>query len=101
MYKHLVLWKLKSVEDRSEFESRVEGVVERFRALPKYIPEIVECEVGVNVGDYGASFFDISLCATFNNREEFWRYTQYAEHDAALDFLRPLLEEEQIVDYVI
>ncbi len=64
MYKHMVLWKLKdSAEGLSKVELAVE-VKKRLETLPGIISEIEDFEVGINIGAYGASFFDVSLICT-------------------------------------
>lgn len=64
MYKHMVLWKLKdSAEGLSKVELAVE-VKKRLETLPGIISEIEDFEVGINIGAYGALFFDVSLICT-------------------------------------
>ena len=61
MYKHIVLWKLKKeVNGLSKEELAVE-VKRRLDELPALIPEIKGYETAINIGAYGASFFDVSL----------------------------------------
>ena len=67
MYKHIVLWKIRaSVNGMPRSEISIE-VKRRLDELPAHIPEIVDYETAINIGDYGASFFDVSLVSTFEN----------------------------------
>lgn len=99
MYKHVVLWKLKEqAEGKTKAELAVE-VKRRLDELPNGIPEILSYEIGINIGQYGASFFDVSLLSVFENKETFWNYTKYPEHDAVVAYIQSIMISEEIVDY--
>lgn len=101
MYKHLVFWKLK---ERGNGLSKSELAIEvkrQLQTLPGLIPEIKSFEVGLNVGNYSALFFDVSMIAVFDNEEEFWKYTKYPAHDQVVKFIQSVQVEEQIVDYKV
>lgn len=99
MYKHLVLWKLKEeVNGMSKNELAIE-VKRRLDELPAHIPEIVSYEIGINIGDYGASFFDVSVISVFENKDTFWNYTKYPAHDAVVVYIQSVMVAEEIVDY--
>ncbi len=101
MYKHVVLWKLKDgANGMSKKELSVE-VKRRLDELPSHIPEIKSYETAINIGNYGASFFDVSLISVFENRETFWNYTKYPIHDDVVAFIQSVQEDEQIVDYEV
>lgn len=99
MYMHLVMWKLKDDADgclRAELAAEVKR---RLDALPAVIPEIRRYEVGVNTGDYDASFFDVGLVSAFSTKADFKRYCEYPEHDAVVAFIQSVQQDEQIVDF--
>jgi len=99
MYKHLVMWKLK---DEANGKTREENAIEmkkRLESLPGVIKEIRQYEVSINIGSYGASFYDLGLISSFDNKDDFWAYTKYPEHDAVLAFIQSVQLDEQIVDY--
>lgn len=99
MYKHVVLWKLKEeANGMSKVELALE-VKKRLDELPKYIPEIKAYETAINIGDYGASFFDVSLISEFENKETFWNYTKYPIHDEVVAYISSVMVAEEIVDY--
>lgn len=99
MYKHVVLWKLKKeAKGLSNSELALE-VKRQLEKLPSWIPEIKAYEVAINIGDYGASFYDVSLISVFENKDTFWAYTKYPEHDKVVAYIQSVQEDEQIVDY--
>jgi hypothetical protein len=99
MYKHIVLWKLKeSAQGMSKQELAVE-VKKRLDELPAHIPEIKSYETGINIGDYGASFFDVSLISVFDTKDTFWKYTKYPVHDEVVAYISSVTQAEEIVDY--
>jgi hypothetical protein len=101
MYKHVVLWKLKAEVDGMKKEQLAREVKQRLETLPDLISEIIEYEVAINMGAYDASFYDVSLISIFENKDTFWAYTKYPEHDEVVTFMQSVQEDEQIVDYEI
>ncbi len=74
-------------------------VKRRLDTLPGIIPEIKVYEVGINIGAYGASFFDGGLISAFDNEENFKKYCVYPEHDAVVAYIQSVTIAEEIVDY--
>lgn len=101
MYKHVVLWKLKEQADGKSGSELAKEVKRRLDALPAQIPEIIGYETAINIGDYGASFFDVSVVSTFENKDTFWNYTKYPVHDEVVAYIQSVQEAEHIVDYEI
>ncbi|MEX0324302.1 MAG: Dabb family protein [Puniceicoccaceae bacterium] len=101
MYKHVVLWKLKDDVDGMDKAAIAAEVVAKLKNLPGIIPEIEEYEIGVNIGAYGASFFDVSLIASYPNEDAFKRYCVYPEHDAVVAYIQSVTVAEEIVDYEV
>lgn len=99
MYKHVVFWKLKEGGKGFLKSGLAIEVKRQLQTLPVLIPEIKALEVGINIANYGALFFDVSMIAVFDNEEEFWKYTKYPEHDKVVNFIQSIQQEEQIVDY--
>ncbi len=97
MYKHIVFWKLK-VNSKSR-KDLCQQVKLKLDSLPNKIPEIIEYETAINIGNYDASFFDISLISSFKDEVDFWKYTKYPEHDEVVNFIKSIQDTEQIVDY--
>lgn len=101
MYKHLVLWKLKDEVGGMGKDELAAKVKERLDTLPGIISEIKEYEVGINIGAYGASFFDVGLISSFEDEEAFKRYCVYPEHDAVVAYIQSVTVAEKIVDYIL
>lgn len=101
MYKHVVLWKLKDQENGMSRKELAIEVKRRLDELPAHIPEIKAFETGINIGDYGASFFDVSVVAVFENKDTFWDYTKYPVHDAVVAYIQSVQVAEEIVDYEV
>ena len=101
MYKHLVLWKLKENADGMDKPALAVEVKRRLDTLPSIISEVREYEVGINIGAYGASFFDVGLISIFPNEEAFKRYCVYPEHDAVVAYIQSVTVAEEIVDYEV
>lgn len=99
MYKHVVLWKLKDSVDGVSKPQLAREVKKRLETLPGIISEIREFEVGINIGAYGASFFDVSLIAAYPDEDAFKRYCVYPEHDAVVAYIQSVTTAEEIVDY--
>ena len=101
MYKHVVLWKLNTEFTELEKENIAIEVKKRLDSLPSIIPEIESYEVGINLGSYGASFFDVSLISSFIDEQSFKTYCVYPEHDEVVAYIQTVCEAEEIVDYII
>jgi hypothetical protein len=98
MYNHIVFWKLKGNQKEKENLSKL--VKAKLDMLADQIPEIIKYETAINIGNYEASFYDVSLISTFKNETEFWKYTEYPIHNEVVDFIKSNQDSEQIVDYI-
>ena len=98
MYNHIVFWKFKGNKEEKENISKI--VKTKLDSLPAIIPEILKYETAINIGDYGASFYDVSLISVFKNEDDFWKYTKYKIHDEIVDFIKSVQKSEHIVDYI-
>jgi len=101
MYKHIVMWKMKESANGRPRKDIASEVKKRLETLPAIIPEIVDFEVARNIGAYGASFFDVSLIATYADEAAFKRYCVYPEHDAVVAYIQSVIVAEVIVDYCL
>lgn len=99
MYTHLVMWRFKDEAGGMSRPELAAEVKRRLDTLPAIIKEIRQYDVGINIGDYGASFFDVALISTFDTRADFQRYCQYPQHDEVVAFIQSVQDEEQIVDF--
>ncbi len=99
MYIHLVMWRLKDEANGMSRPELATEVKRRLDSLRAVIKEIRQYNVGVNIGDYDASFFDVGLISAFDTKADFERYCQYPEHDAVVAFIQSVQEAERIVDF--
>ena len=98
MYNHIVFWKFKGNKEEKENISKI--VKGKLDSLPTQIPEILKYETAINIGNYSASFYDVSLISVFKNEDDFWKYTKYKIHDEVVDFIKSVQKSERIVDYI-
>jgi hypothetical protein len=98
MYYHIVFWKFKGNKEEKENLSKI--VKTKLDLLPAIIPEILKYETAINIGNYSASFYDVSLISVFKNEDDFWKYTKYKIHDEVVDFIKSVQKSEHIVDYI-
>ena len=99
MYTHLVMWRLKDGAGGMSRPELAAEVKRRLDSLRTVIKEIRQYDVGINIGDYGASFFDVGLISRFDTKADFERYCGYPEHDEVVAFIQSVQEDEQIVDF--
>ncbi len=99
MYKHIVFWKIKDNANGKSKAELIKEIKAKLDSLPAQIPEVISYETAINIGDYGASFFDISLISVFENKDTFWNYTKYPVHDEVVAFIQSVQLDEQIIDY--
>lgn len=99
MYKHVVLWKVKSDLDSQEKSAQVNKASEMLGKLPAHISGITQFEVGINIGDYQATFYDFCLVSAFETRADFDNYCRDPVHNSVVEFIGSITEDEQIVDF--
>jgi hypothetical protein len=99
MYIHLVMWRLKDEANGMSRPELAAEVKRRLDSLRSVIQEIRRCDVGINIGAYRASFFDVGLISAFDTKADFERYCRYPEHDEVVAFIQSVQEDEQIVDF--
>jgi hypothetical protein len=99
MYKHLVLWKLKPQANGRKKDENATRVKEKIEGLKNTIPEIIFLDIGINIGGYGASFYDVGMYITFKNENAFLKYITYESHNEAVAFIQSVMEAEEIVDF--
>ncbi len=99
MYTHLVMWRLKNSAIGMDKDQLAQSVKEKLDSLPAIINEIQHYEVGINIGNYAASFFDVGLISTFKDENDFKSYCVYPEHDDVVAYIQSVTDDEQIVDF--
>lgn len=92
MIKHIVLWKLKDRSKAAEMKAALD-------ALPAKIPQIAGFEVGINK-EAGESLADIALISAFATQADLDTYINHPAHQIVVAFIRPLVSERRVADWV-
>ena len=91
MLKHIVLWKMKEdVSDEQKQEMKL-----RLDALNGKVPELLSIDVGIDL-ENGT----MSLVSEFNSAEDLASYQVHPDHQAVVGFVKPLVAERTVCDYV-
>jgi hypothetical protein len=93
MIKHLVIFKFKDTDPALVNEAKA-----KLMSLPPLIAEIVDFEVGINIGD-DARAYDMVLVSTFESLDTLKVYQDHPEHVAVVQALKPNFESVVTVDY--
>lgn len=95
MVKHLVMWRVKEeVTEEQKQEMKI-----RLEALEEKIPELLKIEVGIDIVRNAASA-DVSLYSEFADEQGLETYRTHPEHLQVVEFVKPLIAERRVVDYV-
>lgn len=92
MIKHIVLWKLHDRTQAGAMKAALDG-------LPARIPEIHKLEAGI-CADSGDALADIALYSEFKSEADLQTYIQHPEHQKVVAFIRPLVSERRVADYL-
>lgn len=93
MIKHIVLWKLKDRSKAVEMKAALD-------TLPALISQIAEFEVGINK-EAGESLSDMALSSAFATQADLETYVNHPAHQAVVAFIRPLVSERRVADWII
>ena len=95
--RHVVLFKFK--EDATE--AQIKEIEDKFMALPKSIPVILDFEWGINDSpeDFHQGFTHCYLLSFKSENDRDKVYTVHSEHKAFVSSLQPYLEKVFVVDY--
>lgn len=95
MLVHIVMFKFK---DENK-DSNIVEVKKQLEELLEFIPELKTMEVGVNIADE-ARAFDLSLVSTFNSQDDLKIYANHPKHLEVTAFVRSVVIESKVVDYI-
>ncbi|MBO4302729.1 Dabb family protein [Methanosarcinaceae archaeon] len=96
MIRHIVLWKLKDVPERSVQESAL-MIKEKLEALKGIVPEICEMTVSLNVLNPEKNA-DVMLSALFRSPEDLEAYQKNPDHPEAGKFIKSVTESRSAID---
>ncbi len=95
MVVHIVMFDFKE-ENRAQNLYHVKELLE---ALPPQIKELASMEVGIDFSKSERSC-DMSLYATFANKENLQIYATHPAHLEVVAFIKEVVEKTRVVDYV-
>lgn len=99
MVKHVILWKLKEMDEK-ETESVKAGIKEGLEGLAGRIPGLVEIQVHTN--GLASSNADVMLDSTFTDEEALKAYAVNSAHVAVADgMVRPYTAVRTCLDFTI
>ena len=96
MVHHIVLFRLQADVD----EATIEAHIADFAALPHTIAEIAHLDVRRDVVGRPVSAH-FGLISQFADMDALRRYQQHASHVAALDRIKPRVEQMLVLDYEV
>lgn len=96
MVKHIVVWRLADVENKTKIANEMKAALE---AMKGKIDEIIDLEVGINYNDSEFAS-DIVLISTFESKEALDAYIVHPEHKAVgANYVRPNVSERRVIDF--
>jgi hypothetical protein len=98
MFKHVVMWKLKSVPQGREKSELLVELRDALNSLNGKIPGVIKIEAGINTLE-GEFSYDLLLVGTYSDKEAFENYKTHPEHEAILPLFKGLELERAVVDY--
>ncbi len=96
MVKHIVLFAFKD-ENRQENLLKAKEMLE---ALVDSVPSLKSMEVGLNFSKESRAM-DLSIITTFDNKEGLELYTNHPEHLEVVKFIKSVVLESKVSDYII
>ena len=91
MIRHIVMWKF-----RPGTEAEQTRFFEGLRGLQGVIPQLLRCEVAVNVGKDN---YDAVLISDFASLQDLETYKNDPRHKAVSSLCKPIREDRVAVDY--
>lgn len=98
MIKHIVMWKLKPEAEGHTAPENAQWMKEHLEALMGVVPQLLSCEVGINVVDGN---YDACLISTFNSVEDMEAYKKHPAHVAISEYCKRVREARVACDFVI
>ncbi|MBP3349915.1 MAG: Dabb family protein [Bacteroidaceae bacterium] len=98
MIKHIVMWKLKPEAEGHTARENAQWMKEHLESLMGVVPELLSCEVGINVVDGN---YDACLISTFASIEDMETYKKHPAHVAISTYCKKVRESRVACDFVI
>jgi len=102
MIKHVVMWKLKDVAEGKTKAENAETMKNLLEGLPSKIEELESVEVGMNVlkGNEEA-ICDVVLTVSCASEQDLKVYAEHPDHQKVVSFIKKVVSERRVVDYVV
>ena len=98
MIKHIVMFKLKEAEGRTEYENAIEAQ-KRFENVIANVKELKKGEVVINSDKAPASNYTISLLCDFDNIDDLNAYQVHPAHVEFGKFIGTVKTDRACIDY--
>lgn len=98
MIKHIVMWKLKPKAEGRTAAENAQWMKNHLEALMGVVPQLLSCEVGINVAEGN---YDACLVSTFASLEDLAAYKIHPAHQAVSSYCKLIREHRVACDYEI
>jgi len=98
MIKHIVMFKLKDTDGKSEYENALEAK-ERFNKVIESVPSLRKAELVINSGKAPESNYTIALVCDFDDIDGLNEYQIHPEHVKFGKFIAEIKESRACIDY--
>lgn len=99
MIKHIVFFRLLDyAEERTKLQN-AQIIKSGLEALKNKIPNLVSCEVGINIPNAPKTDFDICLQCEFHTWEDLNAYAVHPEHLKVVEYITKVKSARSAVDY--
>ncbi len=100
MIKHIVMWKVKGHAEGLDKPAILKRMKSDLEALKGAIPEIETIEAGINTVPSDAAA-DICLISVFRTWEDLDMYRDHPAHQEVVAFVKQVVTDRRVVDYVV
>ncbi len=98
MIKHIVMFKLKGTDNRSEYENAIEAK-QRFSKVIENVTELKKGEVVINSADAPESNYTIALICDFDSIDDLNAYQVHPVHKEFGAFIAEIKTDRACIDY--
>lgn len=98
MIKHIVMFKLKGTDNRSEYENAIEAK-QRFSKVIENVTELKKGEAVINSADAPESNYTIALICDFDSIDDLNAYQIHPVHKEFGAFIAEIKTDRACIDY--
>ena len=100
MIKHIVMWTLKAEAEGATAAENGKKMKEILEALPGKIDGLLDLHVSLDIFE-SAPQCDVILYSTLTTKEALQGYAVHPEHLKCVEFVKKVVAERRVLDYVI